>query len=95
MLALFATAPTPTPPPNSKLTLTQYNLPVSNMNTYLLATVIAGLTRQQMDSQTFQGIVTHGISNAVLIDYTTHYLQSAAYVTRFLPSPTYNINDNE
>lgn len=95
MLAVFATAPTPTPPPNSNLTLTQYNLPVSNMNSYLLATVIAGLTRQQMDYQTFQGIVTHGISNAVLIDYTTHYLQSAAYLTRFLPSPTYNTNDNQ
>lgn len=95
MLALFATAPTPTPPPNSNLTLTQYNLPLSNMNIYLLAAVIAGLTRQQMDYQTFQGIVTHGISNAVLIDYTTHYLQSAAYLTRFLPSPTYNTNDNQ
>lgn len=90
MLSVFATAPTPTPPPNSNLTLTQYNWPVSNMNVYLLATVIAGLTRQQMDFQTFQGIVTHGISNAVLIDYATHYLTSAAYVTRFLPSPTYN-----
>jgi tartrate-resistant acid phosphatase type 5 len=94
MLSVFATAPTPTPPPNSKLTLTQYNLPVSNMNVYLLATMIAGLTRQQMDYPTFNGIVTHGISNAVLIDYAAHYLTSAAYVTRFLPSPTYNINDN-
>jgi len=95
MLSVFATAPTPTPPPNSNLTLTQYNLPVSNMNIYLLATVIAGLTREQMDYQTFQGIVNQGISNAVLIDYTMNYLQSAAYVTRFLPSPTYNTNDNQ
>jgi hypothetical protein len=94
MLSVFATAPTPTPPPNSNLTLTQYNLPVSNMNIYLLATMIAGLTRQQMDYPTFQGIVALGISNTVLIQQAKHYLTSAAYVTRFLPSPTYNINDN-
>ena len=95
MLSVLATARTPTPPPNSNLTLTQYNLPVSNMNIYLLATVIAGLTRQQMDYQTFQGIVHQGVSNAVLIDHTMSYLQSAAYVTRFLPSPTYNTDDNQ
>lgn len=95
MLSLFATAPTPTPPPNSNLTLTQYNLPLSNMNKYLLATVIAGLTRQQIDYQSFKGIAQQDISNAVFIDDTKGYLQSAAYVTRFLPSPTYNTNDNE